>query len=210
MTAALTVSVVLLWAAVLALALLVLALARQVGVLHERVAPAGALQPTGGPKPGEMTEAMALKALDGRSVTVGGPGRDATFVLFVSPSCPVCRSLAPTALSLAGSEARRMRLVFASDGAETDEELGRHRAYAKELRIGRHPYVISQALGMRYHASRLPFALLIAPDGALAGKGLVNTREHMESLIESMDSGIATVQDYARGLSAGKALEHPS
>lgn len=210
MSAALTVSVVLLWAAVLALALLVFALARQVGVLHERVAPAGALQPTEGPKPGEMTAAMELEALDGRTVTVGGPGREAVFVLFVSPSCPVCRSLASTAVSLAGAEARRMRLVFASDGADTDEELERHRAYAKELKAGRHPYVLSQALGMRYQVGRLPFALLIAPDGALAAKGLVNTREHMESLIESMDTGVATVQEYVSRLSPEGALEHPS
>jgi len=46
---------------VIVLALIVLALARQVGILHERVAPAGALQPMEGPKVGELTEAMQLK-----------------------------------------------------------------------------------------------------------------------------------------------------
>ena len=31
---------------------------------------------------------------------------------------------------------------------------------------------------------------------ALKGKGLVHSREHLESLVESMDSGVASLQDY--------------
>jgi hypothetical protein len=30
----------------------------------------------------------------------------------------------------------------------------------------------------------------------LRSKGLVNTREHLESLVESMRSGVATLQDF--------------
>ena len=50
MIEALLVSNIVLWVLVVVLALIVLALARQVGILHERVAPAGALMPTSGPK----------------------------------------------------------------------------------------------------------------------------------------------------------------
>ena len=49
---------------------------------------------------------------------------------------------------------------------------------------------------MRVEVSKLPFAGLIGSDGTLKSKGRVNTREHMESLIESMDTGISTVQEY--------------
>ena len=38
--------------------------------------------------------------------------------------------------------------------------------------------------------------MLIGADGTLKSKGLVNTREHLESLIEAMDTGIATLQEY--------------
>jgi len=31
---------------------------------------------------------------------------------------------------------------------------------------------------------------------ALRSKGLVNSREHLESLVESMDSGFESIQDY--------------
>jgi methylamine dehydrogenase accessory protein MauD len=190
----LLVSNIVLWVLVVVLALVVLALARQVGILHERVAPAGALQPTEGPKVGELTEAMQLEDLNGNPVTVGGvdAGGLATFVLFISPTCPVCKSLVPTAKSLAKKESARMRLLFASDGDKREQ----HLAYAQDLQLDDYPYVLSQAFGMAYHVSKLPFALLIGADGSLQSKGLVNTREHLESLVEAMDSGIATLQDY--------------
>jgi methylamine dehydrogenase accessory protein MauD len=190
----LLVSNVVLWVLVMVLALVVLALARQVGILHERVAPAGALQPTEGPKVGELTEAMKLEDLNGDPVTIGGvdAGGLVTFVLFISPTCPVCKSLVPTAKSLAKRESARMRLLFASDGDKREQ----HLAYAQDLQLDDYPYVLSEALGMAYHVSKLPFALLIGADGSLQSKGLVNTREHLESLVEAMDSGVATLQDY--------------
>jgi methylamine dehydrogenase accessory protein MauD len=191
-TDALLVSNVLLWCLVIVLALVVLALARQVGVLHERVAPAGALMPTSGPKVGEQTQSAEFRDLAGERVTVGGASSDgrATLVLWVSPTCPVCKSLVPTAVSMA--QAERLRLLFASDG----DRLEQHRAYVHDLRIAAYPYVVSQALGMSYAVSKLPFAVLIDADGVLRGKGLVNTREHLESLVESMRTGIASLQDY--------------
>jgi len=196
MTDPLLISNLVLWLLVIALAVVVLALARQVGILHERVAPAGALQPTEGPKVGEVTEAMALQDLSGNPVTVGGPDANGlvTLVLFVSPTCPVCRALVPTAKSLANSESKRIRLVFASDGDKPEQ----HVAYADDLDLDAYPYTLSQTLGMSYHVSKLPFAVLIGVDGTLHSKGLVNSREHLESLVEAMDMGIATVQDYVR------------
>jgi methylamine dehydrogenase accessory protein MauD len=85
-----------------------------------------------------------------------------------------------------------MRLLFASDGDKREQ----HVAYAKDLQIEEYPYVLSQSLGMVYHVSKLPFALLIGADGSLQSKGLVNTREHLESLVEAMDTEIATLQEY--------------
>jgi len=191
-TDALLASNALLWCVVIVLALVVLALARQVGVLHERVSPAGALMPTTGPKVGERAQSATYHDLNGAEVSVGGPSPDgrATLVLWISPTCPVCRALVPTALSMA--QAERLRLVFASDG----DRLEQHQAYVRDLRIDAYPYVVSQALGMSYAVSKLPFAILIGGDGVLKSKGLVNTREHLESLVESMRSGIRSLQEF--------------
>jgi len=190
MTEALIASNVILWLLVIVLALTVLALARQVGVLHERVAPAGALSPTNGPKPGERVAEKDTRDINGQPVTIGGAAERPTLLLWISPTCPVCKALVPTAMALARDE--RLRLLFASDGAGAE----RHRQFILSLGIGDYPYLLSEPLGRRFEVSRLPFAALIAADGTLAGKGLVNTREHLESLVESMETGIHTLQDY--------------
>ena len=68
--------------------------------------------------------------------------------------------------------------------------------------------MLSEPLGRRFEVSRLPFAALLTADGTLAAKGLVNTREHLESLVESMETGIATLQDYLHA--TGALADHPS
>jgi len=191
---ALIISNIILWVIVIALTILLFAVTRQVGILHERVAPAGALQPTSGPKIGEITEEIKTSSLQGRSVILGGTQEEekASLVLFISPTCPVCKELVPTAKSLAKAELNQIRLFFASDG----EDLNQHKNYIHDLEIEDYPYLVSEALGMYYQVSKLPFAVLIDGNGILRSKGLVNTREHLESLIESMNTGIATVQEY--------------
>jgi methylamine dehydrogenase accessory protein MauD len=203
MVEALLISNIVLWLLVIVLALLVFALTRQVGILHERVAPAGALLPTSGPKVGELTRELSLTTIDGSPLLIGGSNASklASFILFISPTCPVCKSLVPTAKALQRSEAGRMQLLFASD-ASSEEEIEQHRSYVKDLDLDGYPYVLSQELGMNFEVSKLPFAVLIGSDGTLKSKGLVNTREHMESLIESMDLGITTVQEYVGKLQA--------
>jgi methylamine dehydrogenase accessory protein MauD len=194
----------LLWLVVGVLAVTVLALARQVGVLSQRVAPAGALTPTAGPKIGELTEEIAAQDLDGKPLRLGGASSaENTLLLFISPTCPVCKSLLPAAKSLAATE--RLRLIFASDGFSQT----RHRDFASEVGLVSYPYVLSEALGMRYGVSRLPFAVLIGADGVLRGRGLVNTREHLESLLESWRTGVATLQDYVRDFAPAELKEAP-
>ncbi|MDG2140668.1 MAG: hypothetical protein P8K27_04155 [Gammaproteobacteria bacterium] len=183
-----------LWLVIVLLSILVFALTRQVGILHERVAPAGALQPTTGPKVGELTKNIQVTSLQGESIEIGGASKDglASLILFISPTCPVCKTLVPTAKSLVRSESERLRLTFGSDGEDPEQ----HKNYVEDLDIGTCPYFLSQSVGMYYQVSKLPFAVLIDASGTLQSKGLVNTREHLESLIESMDLGIATVQEY--------------
>ena len=199
MVGALIASNIILWCLVVLLALVVFALTRQIGVLNERVAPAGALTPTTGPKVGELTEAVSVDDITGAEVVVGGRSARAMLLLFVSPTCPVCRSLVPTAKSLARHE--DLQLVFASDG----DTLEKHRAYATDLKLTDYPYILSQAIGLGFGVSKLPFAVLISKDGTLAAKGLVNTREHLESLVESMMTGVATLQEYVQDLNRVEA-----
>lgn len=187
----LNVSHTLLWVLVAVLTVTVFALARQIGVLNERIAPAGALMPTSGPKVGELTEIVNVENLEGEHLQVGGDQvHSTTLILFVSPTCPVCKSLVPVAESVAKHD--KLALLFASDGDTRD----RHQKYAVDLGLDPKNYILSQPLGIQYGVSKLPFAVLISSGGILAAKGLVNTREHLESLLEAMHTGISTLQEY--------------
>ena len=57
-------------------------------------------------------------------------------------------------------------------------------------------YVLSPSLGLNYQVNRLPFAALIDAAGVLRARGLVNSREHLESLFEAQRLGVASLQEY--------------
>ena len=191
MTQALVVSVVALWIVVLVLAGVVFALARQVGVLHERIAPAGALALSDGPKVGEAAPSVVAEALDGTLGRVGAPDPDgrARLLFFVSPRCPVCKGLLPTVKRIARE--RASKLVIASDGAEED-----HAGLAQEHDLAPSDYVLSAELSVRYGIAKLPYAVLLDGEGIVRGQGIVNTREHVESLFEAERMRVGSIQDY--------------
>jgi methylamine dehydrogenase accessory protein MauD len=190
----LVISNLVLWLLVLGLAAVVLALLRQVGVLHERIAPAGAL--VGGELPAVGDEAPILEGADWRGEVLRLGGRSAenieTLLFFVSPTCSVCESVLPVVCSV--RDAEKFRLVIASDG-ERDE----HVAFVENHDLTRERYVLSAPLGLAYQVGRLPYAVLIGADGVVKARGLVNQREHVESLFEARDRGVASLQEYRAG-----------
>ena len=82
----LVVSNVVLWLAVVALLVVVFALARQIGVLYERVSPMGALMMDTGPPIGAAAPVLALTDLAGRPVNLGAPTPRSTHVFYLSPT----------------------------------------------------------------------------------------------------------------------------
>ncbi|NDY91242.1 methylamine dehydrogenase accessory protein MauD [Ideonella livida] len=204
MTDALVVSNIVLWGAVLALLVAVIALSRQIGILYERVAPMGALMMDTGPKVGEAAPVFDLPSLGGGHVTVGGPAARSTLLFFLSPTCPVCKKLLPVLQSIHAAERQTLNLVFASDG-ETPE----HAEFRQRAGLGAFPYVLSAELGMTWRISKLPYAVLIDERGIVRGKGLVNSREQIDSLFAARDMGLTSVQEYMdRKIAAHAGHDH--
>ncbi len=191
MTEALIVSNLVLWIAVLALLATVFALARQIGVLYERIAPMGALMLDAGPKVGDAAPAFDLQTLDGHAFATGGARAKSLLIFFVSPTCPVCKKLLPIVQRIAADEGRWLELAFASDG-ERDE----HESFRTRARIGAFPYLLSAELGMAYRIAKLPYAVLVDEAGRVRAKGLVNSREQLESLFTARELGVASVQEF--------------
>ena len=190
---ALAISNLVLWLLVLGLTAVVLALARQLGVLHERIAPAGALMLNRGLTVGEPAPVLEVADLQGRAHQLGSPRGDgrSTLLLFVSPSCPVCKSLLTAVKSSANDERAWMDVILASDGDDTEQ-----REFVRAQGLEGIPYVVSAALGLAYQVGRLPFAALLDERGILRARGLVNSREHLESLFEAKRLGVASLQEY--------------
>lgn len=185
-------SQVLLWIAVGVLAVLVAALARQVGILHERIAPAGALTLHQSVKVGEIPTQLELQTVDGAALKVGGPraGRS-QLLFFTAPDCPMCKSLLPVLRSSVRAEADWLDVVLAGDG-----DASAYRRMAGEHGLEDLPMVLSEALGRSYGVSKLPYAVLLDEAGRVASLGLINSREHLESLFEAKERGVASIQDF--------------
>lgn len=192
MIASLTVAVILLWVLVIGLAVLVVALLRQVGVLHERLGPVGALTLPGGPQVGDVAPSFDLEAIDGRPVRIGERETGmATLLFFLAPDCPICKDLLPVVKSIARENGDRLRVILASDG----DLVGQQQMVAREG-LAQFPLVLSTPLGMAFQVSKLPHAVLMDEHSKVVAKGLVNNREHLESLFEAHALGVASLQDF--------------
>jgi hypothetical protein len=142
------------WLLVLALATVVVALARQVGTLHLRLGPRGALEvDSEGPALGEAPPAMPAVDDDGRRVLVGGPGA-ARLVLFSSPTCSVCREVAP-GIGAAAAAGSLTPMILHDPGVE---------------RV--------------YDVPGTPFLLVMDELGIVRAKGTVNNLEQVEGLVD--------------------------
>src|ERR1700742_2924689 len=148
------------WIVIVGLGVAVLALARQVGVLHMRLAPAGALMTGKGPAVGEAAPVRDGATIDGAPPPIGralAKGRT-QLLLFVSPHCPLCKDLIPIAKSFVRSE--RLDLVFVGD-----DDLAEQRAMIARMEMAGLPFVTGSLVGRTCHVDRMPHAVLIGADG---------------------------------------------
>ena len=82
-------------------------------------------------------------------------------------------------------------VALASDGSQD-----KHAAFIKAQELESFPYLLSTELGLTYRVGKLPYAILLDAAGVLRANGLVNSREHLESLFEAMERGVASLQEY--------------
>lgn len=189
----LIISVAVLWVLVIFLLVLIVALMRQVGVLHERIAPVGALMVGDGLEVGQPAPQFQVETLGGTILSLGQSRDDgmSQLVFFLSPTCPICDSLIPVLRSLNKNEDSWLQVILASDGERSD-----HLQFVAKKALDEFPYVLSTEVGMGFKAGRLPHAVLIDEQGVVRGQGLVNSREQIESLFEAMDRKVASMKEY--------------
>ncbi|UXU76524.1 MULTISPECIES: redoxin domain-containing protein [unclassified Paracoccus (in: a-proteobacteria)] len=188
---------VLLWIIMLIQLGVCFALARQIGILFERVSPVGAMISDSGPELGDQVAPLELPNLNGPGLTLGQGGGRAQLVFFLSTSCPICKALLPALKSIRADEGNWLDVVLASDGREA-----LHRRLIEAEGLQAFPYVLSPELGMRFRVAKLPFAVLIDAQGRVRAKGLINSREQLESLFTASETGIPSYQAAIAGVTS--------
>jgi hypothetical protein len=150
-----------LWIVVVVLSIVVVALARQVGTLHLRLGPRGALEiDDEGPPLGEAPVTRSVVVADGARIRLGGPGRP-RLVLFASETCTVCREVAP-GIPAAAAAARLEPVVVHDPEAE-----------------------------VAFAVPGTPFVLVLDELGVVRAKGTVNNLEQVEGLVDTANRRIA-------------------
>lgn len=176
-------SYIVLWLLVVVLCFVVVALARQIGTLHLRLGPRGALEMDDeGPPLEEAPPPVDVMALNDQALSVGGPGR-AQLLLFVSPGCHLCEAVLPS-LRAVSEVGEMMPLVITdADPQETRSSFGNRRLGA--------PVIPSQKLAQAYRVPGTPYAVILDDMGVVRAKGAVNNLEQMEGLVDTARRRIA-------------------
>ena len=190
---------ILLWLLLIAVAFTVMALVRQIGVLHGRIAPAGALMVDKGVTVNDPAPQVTAADRHGRPVNIGYHSERSQLLFFLAPGCPVCKSLLPAVKSIAKDNSGALDVIYVSDGDFAEQQ-----ALIEANDLQQATYVVGPEIGM------LPYAVLIDQAGTLRAKGLVNSREHLDSLFEAVHLGSASLQQYLHGNHAhGHDHDHP-
>ncbi|NIR25546.1 MAG: redoxin domain-containing protein [Gammaproteobacteria bacterium] len=182
------VSYLVLWVLVLGEALAIMALARQIGLLHTRLGPTGARMTNAGLELGNVAPPVSERDLNGQLVTLGVERNKPTLLIFISPNCSVCAELIPAIRAVYHHEQKYIDFIVVS----LLEDEAENRAYIKRHRLNGIPYVISSQIAEAYQVASAPYAILVNAEGKIQTKGLANHREHLESLLNALDEGYAS------------------
>jgi len=134
-----------------------------------------------------------LPSLSSGLIDIGGVNKNnkSQLLFFVSPECPVCKTLLPAIKSSAKAEADWVDVIFASDGKNDD-----HQGYVSKQGLDNYPYIVSELLGKNFGIAKLPYAVLIDHQGQITSMGIINSREHIDSLFEAKEQQVASIQEY--------------
>ncbi len=126
---------------------------------------------SGGPKVGEAAPVLEVNDIDGRDVSIGraSPDGKSTLMFFLSPNCPVCKTLLPVLKSSQKAEADWLEILLASDGDVAEQQ-----KFIEEFDLVNFTYLLSSNLGLTYQVGKLPFAVLLDHDGIT----LQRSRQH--------------------------------
>jgi methylamine dehydrogenase accessory protein MauD len=188
------VSYAVLWGVVIIQVVLILALARLVGQIMSRHLPmSGARVIDPGPEIGTTVASWEGADLAGRSLSLRFPRSRDLFLLYLAPHCTVCARLLPSARRFFNEIASAADSIWVMTQGVTPEAL---KAYAQKNGLEGRPGISEDALPGSWRVGGAPFGLWIGADGKVKAKGMVDRREHLESLMLAAELGHPSIESY--------------
>lgn len=197
------ISYIVLWVVVVIQIILTLALARLVGQLNRRIPPSGARVIDPGPEIGEFVGSWEGVDLLGNNISFEFPGDRGLFLLYISPHCSSCTALLPAAKHFFKEISNAVESSWVMVMGNRDTQL----RYVKKNGLTRHPVLVEKSLPPSWRVKGAPFGLWIDSDGFVKTKGMVNHREHLESLWNAAKTGHASYEGYATALTDEETSE---
>jgi|SRR5687768_9505713 len=187
-----------LWLVVALLSVLVILLARQMGLIYRRLGSAPARMENDGPAIGESVPEMTVRTLAGETKIIGGSNLISRLLVFVSVGCPACNLVAPAVRAVSKKERSALETLIVSISA--DERAVRD--FVKRNKLLEVPCIISNELAKRYEIHGPPYGVLLDRDGVVRAKGLINNMDHIESLINAAEIGYASSTAYISAINS--------
>lgn len=170
------------------LAGLLLLTVRQVGILSLRLGPVGSRMTAAGPEiesdqsSNDVIREIASKSANGRKILVA----------LVSPECTGCRILYPALKTIGNEEIDTFIVVAAVARSLTDDE---RRKLQKE--VGSNVFIVaSEKLFQEWAVTGTPYCVVLDEKLKVKGKGVTNTIEHLDSLINTTSMQVASIDEY--------------
>ncbi|MCB1684646.1 MAG: hypothetical protein R3E82_07850 [Pseudomonadales bacterium] len=161
------------------LAVVVLSLARQIGILHERTAPASLARNQPHLHAGDRLPEITVPTLAGGKVSLGGGQTTESFtsLLFIAADCPICRSVLPAYQS--ALETGAVSAYWVGDGMP----LAAFERYADEQGIDPERLLLSQELGLRLGVRALPALALLDAGQRLVSLDIIDGPAQIRKLM---------------------------
>ena len=182
------ISMSVLWLVVILILIYLVALTRQIGILHLRLEPTGARMTNEGIEVGKYAPFQVLTTIADDPIRLGPDAERNTILLSLSTTCSACASLADSLRSVIGQAQEQYVLIFgAADLIEVE-------AFVVQHKVTSIPLVISPEAMTAFQVSGVPYGFALDRSGIVRGKGIVNTAEHIESLANAVTYGISSME----------------
>lgn len=180
------VSTVLQWIVIAGLVVIVLSLVRQLGVLMVRLNPSAGLDLEDGPGPGTEISAQDIELFPTGHGVVGGARPNPQLIVFLSPDCSLCTTVAGCVRAIARTYRAELDLLVVVHGTPrlVREFTESHGLDGLDVALRQH-----FPAGAWLPAST-PFSIGLTDEGTVAARGTPNALEHLEEMIRSARDGL--------------------